>query len=78
MTQYSVLRPVEYNGKLYVPASEDAPSVTKSAGNGNEIPVDRSGVIDLPDEVAHQFTFGQITPVQEKAPKPAAKNDVRK
>lgn len=78
MAQYSVLRPVEYNGKLYVPASEDAPAVARSAGNGNEIPVDRSGVIDLPDEVAHQFAFGQIGPVREKAPKPAAKNDARK
>lgn len=78
MTQYSVLRPVEYNGKLYVPASEAAPAVTRSAGNGSEIPVDRSGVIDLPDEMARQFALGQIAPVREKAPRPTAKNDARK
>lgn len=78
MAQYSVLRPIEYNGKLYVPASDDAPKVTRSAGNGGEIPVDRSGIIDLPDDVARQFALGQIAPVKEKASKPSAKTETRK
>lgn len=78
MTQYSVLRPIEYNGKLYVPASDDAPTATRSAGNGNKIPVDRGGVIDLPDDVARQFVLGQIAPVKDEASKPAAKTGTRK
>jgi hypothetical protein len=74
MAQYLVLRPVEYNGKLFVPVSEDAPSIARSAGNGNEIPVDKSGVLELPEELARQFTLGQVAPAKPKAGKSRADN----
>lgn len=77
MTQYEVLRPIEYNGKLYVPASDGAPAVVRSAGNGSDIPVDRSGVINLPDGAVRQFELGQIAPVKVKVPKGSAKTETQ-
>lgn len=78
MAQFEVLRPIEYNGKLYVPASDGTPAVVRSAGNGSDIPVDRSGVINLPDGAVRQFELGQITPVKEKASKGPAKTETQK
>lgn len=78
MAQYEVLRPIEYNGKLYVPASDDAPAVVRSAGNGGDIPVDRSGVINLPDSAIRQFELGQIAPFKEKGAKNQAKPEAQK
>lgn len=78
MAQYDVLRPIEYNGKLYVPTSDDAPAVTKSAGNGGNIPVDRSGTIDLPDGAASQFALGQIALVKAKTSKGPATTETKK
>ncbi|MGH9434848.1 MAG: hypothetical protein ACRD06_02475 [Terriglobia bacterium] len=68
MAQYEVLRPIEYNGTLYLPKSgAEAPQKARSAGNGLEIPVDRSGVITLPESVAATFNFGQAVPIPAKA-----------
>lgn len=78
MAQYEVLRPIEYNGKLYVPASDNAPAVVRSAGNGGDIPVDRSGVIDLPNSAIRQFELGQIASVKEKAAKNQMKPETQK
>ena len=60
MAQYTVLRPIEYNNKLYVPASSDAPQTARSAGNGKDIPLNAGGLIELPENVADQFTLGQV------------------
>lgn len=74
MAKYQVLRPIEYEGKLYLPAGIDVtewpcsrvlgPDGTcKSLGNGEPIQVDSGGLIDLPDGIAAQMTLGQIGPL---------------
>ncbi len=71
MVQYQVLRPIEYNGKLYLPESALPPAplltkegdkgwLVKSSGNGQDIAVDRSGTIDLPTAIAATLNLGQI------------------
>jgi hypothetical protein len=60
MPKYKVLRPIEYNQKLYVP------STALSAGSGAEIQVDASGVIQLSDQEASQFALGQIEPARDE------------
>lgn len=61
MAEYEVLRPIEYNGKLHLPKSGEAlPASAKSAGNGREIPVDATGVIDLDPKAAAAFDLGQV------------------
>jgi hypothetical protein len=62
MAKYKILRPVEHDRKLYVPAT--APS----AADGTEIEVDASGSIELSDAEASQLTQGQIQPLPEAAP----------
>jgi hypothetical protein len=62
MAKYKILRPVEHNRKLYVPAT--APS----AADGTEIEVDASGSIELSDAEASQLTLGQIQAFPEAAP----------
>ena len=54
MAKYKIIRPVEHNRKLYVPAT------TPSAADGTEIEVDASGSIELSDQEASQLTQGQI------------------
>jgi hypothetical protein len=61
--QYKVLRPIELDGKLYLPESKDAPVKARSAGNGAIIPVDASGVIELTEAEAKQMVDGQIAPM---------------
>lgn len=78
MAQFTVLRPIEYNGKLYVPGSHKGPANTRSAGNGSEIPVDGSGVITLPESVATQFTRGQIMPPKTKATKSGSTAEINR
>jgi hypothetical protein len=56
MAKYKIIRPVEHNRKLYVPAT------TPSAADGTEIEVDASSSIELSDQEASQFTQGQIQP----------------
>lgn len=65
--RYEVLRVIEYNGKLYVPAPSEGPVSVRSAGNGSEIPVDRTGVIELTDQQAKQMTLDQVAPIKAKA-----------
>ena len=69
MAKYQVLRPFEFRRKLYVPADLDVrthtcapglPIRTHSFGNGQLIPVDQTGEINLPDDVVGQMQNGQI------------------
>jgi hypothetical protein len=61
MARYGVLRPIEHNLKLYIPA------IATSAANGNEIPVDASGWIELSEQEASRFVHGQIQPMTQGA-----------
>lgn len=63
MPQYQVLRPIEYNGRLYLLAGHASPGRARSAGNGSEITVDTTGVIVLSESEATAFTFQQIRPL---------------
>lgn len=73
MAQYEVLRPIEFDGKLYLPKSDaEPPKTAKSAGNGLDIPVDASGVIELDPQVAAELNLGQVKAIPPK-PKGAAK-----
>ncbi len=72
MPKYKVLRPIEHNEKFYLPESLLNPArpdvVTKvnSSGSGREIPVDKTGVIELTAAEAAAMTLGQIEPVKKK------------
>jgi hypothetical protein len=66
MAKYKIIRPIEHNRKLYVPAT--APS----AADGTEIEVDASGLIELSDQEASQLTQGQVQPFPET---PAPRED---
>ncbi|MGH9468819.1 MAG: hypothetical protein ACRD1N_00585 [Terriglobia bacterium] len=70
MAKYNVLRPIEYDGKIYLPAADDAPQTARSASNGREIPVDSSGIIDLPEKQAAEMTQGQVKPASPPSAKP--------
>lgn len=76
MAKFNVLRPIEYNGKLYLKQSSEVPKFVKSAGNGSDIPVDASGVIDLTEEQAAQFTLGQVAPLLDSGGQQSAKKSV--
>jgi len=56
MARYKVVRPIEYNQKLYIPAT------AVSAASGAQIQVDASGFIQLDDQEAAQFNLGQLEP----------------
>jgi hypothetical protein len=60
MAKFKVLRPIELGGTLYLPETETAAAKAKSCGNGADIPVDASGVIELTDEQAAEMRDGQI------------------
>ena len=63
MAKFKVIRPVEFNHKLYVPAplaGEEIPETAASAGSGRKIPVDQSGIIEIASQVASSFALGQI------------------
>lgn len=66
MAKFRVLRPIEYSGKVYLPEAAGDTSISKSAGNGRDIPVDASGVIELSESQAAKLTFGQIEPIKAK------------
>lgn len=70
MAKYNVLRPVEYDGKLYLPAGESPPPTARSASNGRDIPVDASGVIDLTQEQAAEMVLGQVRLAAVSASRP--------
>jgi hypothetical protein len=61
--QFKVLRPIELNGVLYLPEGTPAPKKPKSAGNGADVKVDVSGIIDLTPEQAAEMTLGQVKAV---------------
>jgi hypothetical protein len=76
MAQYQVLRPIELDGKLYLPKSDaDAPAKARSAGNGSIIPVDASGAIELTEAEAKEMTNGQIKAIPAAPAKKAPKAD---
>ncbi len=63
MAKFKIVRPVEYNHKLYLPrilGGEEISEVRTSAGSGREIPVDISGIIEITNQEAASFTLGQI------------------
>jgi len=62
---YRVVRPIEHNNKLYIPAGTAIARTVKSASHGGEISVDDSGTVELTPQEAARFTNGQIVPVQE-------------
>lgn len=64
MPKFQVLRPVEHNQILYLPKDSAAAAKVKSAGHGQDIPVDASGTIDLETEGATALTSGQIAPLE--------------
>jgi hypothetical protein len=57
---YKVLRPIELNGTLYLPAGATPPMKPRSAGSGEAVNVDTSGVIELTADQAAAMTLGQI------------------
>jgi len=71
MPKYKVLRPIEHNQSLYLPAGSAAPPRTSSASHGQEIPVDAAGTIELDDDQARALVHGQIAPAPE-APRAGA------
>ncbi len=60
MARYKVLRPIEHNQKLYLPEVTDALPSVKSAGNGRDISVEASGIIELSEQEAVELVDGQI------------------
>ncbi len=66
MAKFKVLRPIEHSGKVYLPEAASAPTFSKSAGNGQDIPVDAGGVIELSESQAAELTLGQIEPIKAK------------
>lgn len=60
MPKYKVLRPIEHNQKLYLPAGQEAPEKVKSFGDGQEIAVDGEGFIELSDKEAAPLTSGEV------------------
>jgi len=70
MAKFKVLTPVEHNETHYWPETDQAPKESPSFGNGQAIPVDASGVIELSDEQAKPLLVGgAIAPVKAKAEK---------
>ena len=67
MPKYKVLRPIEHNQKLYLPAAKTGPEKAKSVGDGQEISVDASGTIELDEKEAQRLKEGQIETISESA-----------
>jgi len=65
MAKYKVVRPIEHNNKLYLPAGEATTGTAKSASHGGNIPVDSSGTIELTAPEAAGFTNGQLAPLPQ-------------
>lgn len=73
MPKFKVLRPIEFGGVLYLPEAMPAPAHPRSAGNGKDVKVDTTGVIDLAPKQAAEMTLGQVAATPEKsAAAPAA------
>ncbi len=81
MPKYQVLRPIEHDQVLYLPAfsrerdtagrppialaPEGAPTTVKSVSHGRDVPVDSSGVIELTLEEAARIDMGQVEKIEE-------------
>jgi len=65
MAKYKVVRPIEHNNKLYLPAGEATTGTAKSASHGGNVPVDNSGTIELTAQEAAGFTNGQLAPLAQ-------------
>ena len=66
MAKYKVVRPIEHNNKLYLPAGEATTGTAKSTSHGGDIPVDRSGTIELTAQEAAHFANGQLAPLTKQ------------
>ncbi len=61
MAKYTVLRPVELDGTLYLaPSDAKPPKRARGCGAGGYVPVDGSGEIELTAEQAAQMSIGQV------------------
>jgi hypothetical protein len=60
MPNFKVLRPIELNGTLYLPEGLAAPKKARSAGNGEQVTIDSSGMIELTADQAAAMTLGQV------------------
>ncbi len=60
MPKYQVLRPIEHNGKLYLPKVDDALPKAMSSSHGGEVPVEASGAVELAEKEALALDLGQI------------------
>ena len=86
MPKYRVLRPIEHGTKLYLPEGASPPPNARapegkaiSAGHGQAIDVDNSGVIELTDEQAGFLTAGQIKAIRAEAePAPVSEPEAKK
>jgi hypothetical protein len=67
MPKFKVVAPVEHDQTLYLPKGGTPAARVKSVGNGQEIPVDSSGVIELDEVQAQALKHGQVVPVSEPA-----------
>ncbi len=66
MAKYKVLRPIELSGTLYLPEGAIAPKKPRSAGNGAQIKVDTTGIIELTAVEAAEMTAGQIQALSDQ------------
>jgi len=69
MPSFKVLRPIELNGTLYLPEGATAAAKARSAGNGEQVTIDTSGVIELTADQAAAMTLGQIQALPTAAKK---------
>ena len=71
MPTYKVLRPIEHNNQIYLPADPaGAPPRLPSSGHGKDVPTNTSGVIELTEAEAvalDPVTHGQV-PVSDQQP----------
>ena len=67
MPKFRVMTPVEHDQTLYLPQGGTTSTTAKSVGNGQDIPVDSSGVIELDNNAARTLGNGQIAPLSESA-----------
>ncbi len=73
MPKYKVLRPIEHNGKVYLPQSAESgvrgPETAIGGGHGKPVPVDSTGVIELTEAEAVPLDLGQIEKVESQKSK---------
>jgi hypothetical protein len=68
MAKYKVMAAVEHDLTLYLPQGATPKGKVRSAGNGQEIPVNNSGVIELDEAQARALGHGQVVPMAEPEP----------